>query len=191
MIKRNQKDINAHDVKRIPHLNPEEIAIIFNDPLIDTTRRERKSLLITSLICLVISNVGVLPTKVTWLGIEFNEIDKNYIYIISLGILSYLISTFSLYAETDFKKWFTSYIYKTSEIYEANFYSKGQEIPPEYRRQNWRVLFDALIPIIIGYIAGSILFEKIYWISEYLKLILVIPVYFSYRLLVRTFYIIF
>lgn len=75
------------------------------DPLSDVTRKERKTLIIVTLIALALSKLGLYPTKISALGIDFSSagIELNVLLPLYFRfILVYLLITFILYAFSDF-----------------------------------------------------------------------------------------
>lgn len=84
------------------------IEVFYKDPLGEVTRRERRSLLIASVLGLIIYFTGMVPEKFEMVGIIFTESQKSYFIIILQLVIIYFILIFSLYAYDDFK------IYKSS-----------------------------------------------------------------------------
>jgi len=79
--------------------------VALKDPLSEVTRRERRALLALSTLCYVIARVGLVPTKISALGIDFNHSDQKTLFRILAGILVYLIVAFVIYASADFIAW--------------------------------------------------------------------------------------
>ena len=68
------------------------------DPFNETTRKARRNLLGSCAVGLVIIKAGLIPTKVSALGIEFTQTDQTALLrIVALIVLYYLVS-FSVYA---------------------------------------------------------------------------------------------
>ncbi|HBF88640.1 MAG TPA: hypothetical protein DDX39_08365 [Bacteroidales bacterium] len=103
---------------------------ILNDPLSETSRKARKFLLGGSLIGLMIYYSNLIPTKISALGFEFNEVNQTgFITVLSLVILFYLM-TFIIYASSDFLKWRISIIETSkSKIQEHIRNNKGFFLP--------------------------------------------------------------
>ena len=81
------------------------MSINLNDPLSEVTRKERKVLLGLSMLSLFFSQAGILPSKISALGIELKTTDQNAIlYLMSIALL-YFVCAFFLYAMSDFMVW--------------------------------------------------------------------------------------
>lgn len=68
---------------------PEPIAsqIRVQDPLSGVTRSERKILLGVSVIAIAIVKTGLIPTKISALGIEFSQADRSAL----LGVMALVV----------------------------------------------------------------------------------------------------
>ena len=76
--------------------------VLLQDPLQPVTRKERLYLLAVSTVGLFIEYTGLVPTKVSALGIEFGKTNQNaLLYVLALIILYFLVA-FILYATADF-----------------------------------------------------------------------------------------
>ncbi|EKO3709026.1 hypothetical protein LO977_003331 [Vibrio metschnikovii] len=81
------------------------MSINLNDPLSEVTRKERKVLLGLSMVSLFFSQAGILPSKISALGIELKTTDQNEIlYLMSIALF-YFVCAFFLYAISDFMVW--------------------------------------------------------------------------------------
>ena len=75
------------------------------DPLSEVTRRERKYLLGISLLSIFVVKTGLVPTKISALGVEFNEANQeSMLLILALMVLFFLVA-FCFYALSDFLAW--------------------------------------------------------------------------------------
>lgn len=73
------------------------------DPLSEVTRRERKALLLVSLMALAISVGGLVPSEIQALGITLSQAERDSILVlISLSIL-YLLAGFWIYTLADLR----------------------------------------------------------------------------------------
>ncbi|MCX6953041.1 MAG: hypothetical protein NTV51_12880 [Verrucomicrobia bacterium] len=83
--------------------HPHDIAL--GDPLTEITRKERRNLIGLSAVGLFVAWAGLVPSKISALGIEFNKTEQEYFKIgISFGVL-YFTAAFGLYAWSDFLVW--------------------------------------------------------------------------------------
>ncbi|WP_146257044.1 hypothetical protein [Stenotrophomonas maltophilia] len=93
-----------------------EVSIIsISDPLSPHTRSVRKSLLIASVIAIFISTTGLIPAKITALGIEFSQADRgSMLWVLGL-VVAFLLMSFSVTAAADFAAWRMSFSAKAWE----------------------------------------------------------------------------
>ena len=73
------------------------------DPLSEVTRRERKALLIVSLIALAISLGGLVPTKIQALGVDLSVPQQDSILLLIALSVIYLLGGFSIYLWADWR----------------------------------------------------------------------------------------
>lgn len=85
------------------------IEILLERPLSETTRKERRALLVVSTIGIAVARVGLVPTKVPALGIEFSSTETSaLVFLLSLVVL-YFFLLFFVYAGADIALWRASY----------------------------------------------------------------------------------
>jgi hypothetical protein len=75
------------------------------DPLSEVTRNERKTLLGLSAIGIVVAKTGLVPTKISALGIEFDARDQTALLRILAGIIAYFVAAFLVYAIPELLAW--------------------------------------------------------------------------------------
>ena len=68
------------------------IEIFLSDVVSDQTRRERTALLMLCALAIVIATTGLVPSKISALGIEFSATDQRRLLLIVAGALAYLTS---------------------------------------------------------------------------------------------------
>jgi hypothetical protein len=84
-------------------------ATVLRDPLSEVIRKERVYLLGTSIVGIAILKTGLIPTKITALGIEFRGADQA-IFLSLLGlVVLYFLAAFVVYAISDFLAWWEGY----------------------------------------------------------------------------------
>ena len=72
--------------------------VMLRDPLEPVTRKERLYLLAVSSVGLFVEYTGLVPTKISALGIEFPKTNQNaLLYVLALIIL-YFLAAFVIYA---------------------------------------------------------------------------------------------
>lgn len=75
---------------------------ILSDPLSEETRKERRYLLCISSLGIFMVKTGFIPTKITALGIEFSETDRNTLLKVIAAIIIYFLVAFVLYSLADY-----------------------------------------------------------------------------------------
>ncbi|MCD4724549.1 MAG: hypothetical protein K8R63_06860 [Bacteroidales bacterium] len=83
----------------------EQTNIVLKDPLSPISRKTRRNLLISSLITVFIVYSGLIPTKITSLGIEFSNANKSYILIVLGCVVVYFITAFYVSGIADYRIW--------------------------------------------------------------------------------------
>jgi hypothetical protein len=82
---------------------PSEIRV--RDPLSEVTRKERRLLLGVSVIGLALTKIGLIPEKISSLGLEFTAVNqKSLLYLVAI-IVAYFLAAFAIYSATDLIAW--------------------------------------------------------------------------------------
>jgi hypothetical protein len=80
---------------RVPYLDDlkseESLDILLGDPLSKVARAERRTLLGVSTIGIVIAKSGLVPAKITALGIEFDQADQSLLLKMLAWIVVYFL----------------------------------------------------------------------------------------------------
>jgi hypothetical protein len=159
--------VSEHDKTKISEIR-------LRDPLSNVTRRERRTLLGASALGIVIVKSGLVPTKVTALGIEFSRTDQHAL-LLSLGaVVGYFVVAFAMYAASDFVAWRVAF-HSILGDWRRDVSRESMEVPNDEDRvlqkfvattHMWqfssqiisflRAVFDFAVPLIIG-IYGTIL----------------------------------
>jgi hypothetical protein len=69
------------------------------------TRAERRTLLAVALLAAAVAHTGLIPSKISALGIEFARTDQRALLLILAVIVIYFTTTFTIYASNDFLAW--------------------------------------------------------------------------------------
>jgi hypothetical protein len=77
----------------------------FTDPLSDVTRKERKFLVLFSGLSIAIVLTGLLPTKISALGVDFTEANQTAILLILIAVIVYYLFSFGSTLYYDYKNW--------------------------------------------------------------------------------------
>ncbi len=72
------------------------------DALSELSRKERRFLMATSGIGIVVAKTGLVPTKIAALGIEFTEADRSVLLKCLAGLIGYFLVSFIIYAADDY-----------------------------------------------------------------------------------------
>jgi hypothetical protein len=100
--------------------------IRITDPLSDETRKIRKALLGISAASIAIVHMGLLPTKISALGIDFSASDRNALLVVLTLIVGYFLIAFIIYAFADFVAWRLNRSSTAYEI-ESSDYEKARQ----------------------------------------------------------------
>ncbi len=87
----------------------EDAKVSLGDPLSGETRNERKSLLAASAIGIVMVKAGLIPAKISALGIEFGQINQGMLLKVIAAVVAYFMCAFLIYASADFLAWRTRF----------------------------------------------------------------------------------
>jgi hypothetical protein len=85
--------------------NSPDLALFLRDPLQEISRKERKALLIVSILGIFIAHTGFVPTEINALGIVFKTKEQTAWYVMLALICLYFLCSFSLYCSVDYVTW--------------------------------------------------------------------------------------
>src|SRR5260370_31817092 len=91
------------------------IEIFQQEFLGNETRRERQTLLIVSAIGLAIAKTGLLPSRISSLGVEFSGNDQRAMLTIIIALILYLLAGFCIHSFADYISWQTTYKLRLQE----------------------------------------------------------------------------
>jgi hypothetical protein len=140
------------------------------DPLSEVTRKERRTLLGTSVVAIAIAETDLVPTEISTLGIKFSATEQTALLGVLTAVVGYFVGAFLLYAVTDFIAWrWAAHIAhvalqkeEAARILELERTTTLQPAfsPPRfmYRRIVWpvavlRAFLDFALPIGVGVVA--------------------------------------
>ncbi len=157
------------------------IVVSLKDPLSQVSRSERKMLLGSSAISIFVASTGLVPTKISALGVEFGQSDQRAFLIVMALIVAYFLCAFVVYGLTDYLAWRVSYDDSRRAVF-TEFHEKISGFHPEIRERererfaetwipNWpkhlvrpaaliRGGFDFVLPILVGAFAVYILLQE-------------------------------
>jgi hypothetical protein len=122
---------------------PEQINknLLLGDPLAEVTRRERRMLLGVSLLGVVLVKTGLIPTKISALGVEFDKTDQQALLNILAFVTLYFLVAFVIYATSDFLAWRRSLLTYHVERMRENARLR-RELKPEHLEQEQAILWE-------------------------------------------------
>lgn len=127
------------------------------DALKPETRSARKSLLISSFLGVAVVKVGVLPSKISALGIEFDKLNQKSFACLLAVLVVYFLATFFIYAVSDFLLWLQNKRKVELNFTLANIFPSMYAIAGVYKLSMlssfvaWlRCLIDFVFPVIVG-----------------------------------------
>ncbi|WP_448871427.1 hypothetical protein [Desulfobulbus propionicus] len=144
---------------------------ILKDPLSEVSRKERRALLGISLLSIMVVNIGLIPTKISALGIDLKPEDQYAFRIILALVLVYYIIAFTLYGLSDFFAWriafntsfptppkeedikmYQSIIDNNNDGEEVSERSWFGSLPSRYAHflSKFRIFFEVFLPVLIG-----------------------------------------
>lgn len=141
---------------------PSEIRV--RDPLSEVTRKERRILLGVSALGIIVAKTGLIPSKITSLGIEFSSTDQRSLVWVLGAITVYFLSAFVIYAISDFVAWRIAFYAAALELYRTRRSESGawNPEPSNFERgaQRWRnislptvtlrAVFEFFVPIAVA-----------------------------------------
>src|SRR5262249_23272936 len=77
------------------------IEVRLRDPLSDVTRKERRNLLITSVVAAGIVHTGLVPQEITALGIKLSMAHQSAFLKLLAAAVGYFLAAFLIYAVSD------------------------------------------------------------------------------------------
>jgi purine-cytosine permease-like protein len=144
------------------------------DPLSAISRLERRNLLIASTVGLLVGHIGLVPTRISALGLEFDAPAQSAFLVVLALVVAYMASAFTIYATADFFIWRKRYYdYRVATECEASHWT--QEDQEEYDEMNqsvppihwywqkaplvaWlRIAFEFALPLAVGIYTAALL----------------------------------
>lgn len=150
----------------MPEPTPSEVAV--RDPLSQVTRNERRLLLGVSMVAITLVKTGLVPSKISALGIEFTKTDQKSLLSIVALITAYFVVAFTIYALADFIAWRLAFRAALRESFaqrrkrEAEVQNKDEQYFYERLARERvvfilskpvsliRAVFEFLLPILVG-----------------------------------------
>lgn len=145
------------------------------DPLSEVARKERRNLLFASTFSIAVDMLGLVPTKLSALGIDFPPPAQDSFLILLALVVGYFIVAFVIYASADFFAWWKKrYDYSLAVLREMEAWSEDDqrqydEIRHQLPKISWyyqwspklsivRAFFEFGVPVLLGLYAIFSLF---------------------------------
>ncbi len=151
--------------------NINTVTSILREPFCDNTRKTRRNLLITSLIGILISKIGLVPQEISILNIKLTANNQESLALLLIVVISFFLLSFITYFINDFNAGAidaenTEYKLRKQLMEKENSNSAENDINIEPSTNKYikpglimRVLIDIVAPIFIAlYTAYSLYF---------------------------------
>lgn len=156
----------------------QDFSVFLGDPLSEITRKERRNSLLASTLGTAIALMGIVPTKLSALGIDFSAPEQKYFLVLVAIVVVYFLFAFLTYGVADFFVWrqrYQSYL-EHCEKSNLNWSYEDQRhydnLHENIPRADWlydfnvrvawsRLGFDFLVPSLGGVFALTLLISKI------------------------------
>lgn len=122
-------------------------ALYVSDPLSEVTRKVRRSLLGVSILSIAVVKAGLLPGKITALGIELSIKNQQSLTMLFSMIVGYFLITFIVYSFSDFIAWKLRFVKAYDEARQSmEKFEKEKSNKPD---SNISIIYNALKPKMI------------------------------------------
>ena len=159
--------------------------LLFVDPLTRGTRRVRQQLLGACAIGLAIGVTGLVPSRISALGVEFSPSDRRAMLFMLAAVIVYLLLAFVIYAWLDWAVWKTGLSVARARTerkrsrYEYEPHDEAlDKLPIEFHRRMWavsakypmpkatvplqwaRLAFDIILPPVVAVTTIAVLLTR-------------------------------
>jgi len=86
-------------------LSGKRIKVLEEQPLSESSRKERRALLGFSSLAFTIALCGLIPQKISALGVEISGAQQSYLQWVLFGLIAYFLVAFLLYGLQDWLAW--------------------------------------------------------------------------------------
>ncbi len=148
------------------------------DPLSPVSRKARRDLLIASIVGILVSSAGLVPTRISALGIDLSLREQGGFTLLVMFVVLYFLGTFVLYGTSDYFVWRKRYQdYLEQMEVAAENWSEADQLAHDERRKRlpdigwlWqrskavafcRSFFEFGLPPIVGLCATSTLLLRL------------------------------
>ncbi|QIR07674.1 hypothetical protein [Salinivibrio costicola] len=75
------------------------------EPLNETTRKVRRNLMAASVVGIVLTKVGLVPTKISAFGVEFSSSNQQALMLLLASAICYFTVSFIVYVYSELTAW--------------------------------------------------------------------------------------
>lgn len=139
-------------------LDTGDLERVFRDHLSEEARSARKVLLVLGVACIAASFGGILPSKISALGIDFSNVEQKSIFFLLGAATFFYLCSFHAHSSAD-RRNRSIMVEKTVEKFDPDEWRGRPEYRVALRPTFGQVLFDVRFPQLLGTFGiGSILF---------------------------------
>ncbi|MDK6077953.1 hypothetical protein [Massilia varians] len=120
--------------------------LVTYDPLSETTRKERTSLLGISMLGVALVRIPLVPEKLSLLGIEFSKVNQSEFVKMYALVVIYYMCAFLLYALSDYVAW-----RRQEAITIHEYYAQKAEWEAEKTEEQLKRIADARVDAKINF----------------------------------------
>ena len=155
------------------------ISNVFSDrlrePLNETTRKVRRNLLAASVVGVILSKVGLIPSKFSAFGIEFSESNQDALMSLLVFVILYFSITFLAYVYSELIAWQLIFRSEEMERLEKQSRRSPESIDSEHEKYLWekarhtyfqakptfflRLIVEIAIPLIFAFYSAITLYS--------------------------------
>lgn len=144
-----------------------EFTSLLADPLTGITREKRRNLLVASTGGVLVGLLGLVPTRLSVLGIEFSAPAQRHFVLLVAAVVSYFLVAFLVYAVADWFVWWKKYqdhliavevgAEGWSQSDQENYDDLHSRVPKMAWLYSWsgplalvRLAFEFVFPLVVG-----------------------------------------
>jgi hypothetical protein len=149
------------------------------DPLSEISRAERRNLLIASSVGVLVAKAGLVPTRYSTFGLDFQEPEQRVLISVVLATVIYFFFAFVLYGVPDLFVWRKRYqeylegVERLMSTWSSQDQQQREELDQRVPSICWlyrlskpaaliRISFEYIVPLIFSFYAGFALAYKLW-----------------------------
>ena len=155
--------------------DPNPFSDRLREPLNETTRRTRRNLLAAATVGVVITKVGLVPSKISAFGIGFSQANQKSLLILLIFVIVYFLVTFITYVSSELVAWQIAFrsdelkkLKNADDDYDVWSSDKKEMYIMERARKTYRmarptfylrIFIELIVPILFSIYAAIILWN--------------------------------